>query len=198
MRRILQFLRLTLVGGILFLVPFVALLFFIGKALAIAHKLTDPLAARIPVHSVIGLRTPVLLASAVLVLFCFVVGLFARTALAQKIIDWLEAAVLSNVPGYVFLKSLSESFLGAETEAVYQVVLARIEDAWQLGFLIERLEGGHVAVFVPGAPNPLSGSVYFMSEDRIRPTNIPALAALKCLKRLGVGSNALLRDIVAP
>ena len=198
MRRILQFLRLTLVGGILFLVPFVALLFFIGKALAIAHKLTDPLAARIPVHSVIGLRTPMLLASAVLVLSCFLVGLFARTALAQKVIDWLETAVLSNVPGYVFLKSMSESFLSAETGAVYQVVLARIEDAWQLGLLIERLDGGHVAVFVPGAPNPSSGSVYFMSEDRIRPTNIPALAAFKCLKRLGVGSNALLRDIVAP
>jgi uncharacterized membrane protein len=39
------------------------------------------------------------------------------------------------------------------------VVLARIEDSWQIAFLVERLEGGHVAVFMPGVPNPLSGSV---------------------------------------
>ena len=72
-------------------------------------------------------------------------------------------------------------------------VLARIEDAWQVAFLIERIEGGHVAVFVPGAPNPSSGSIYFMTEDRIKKMGLPLTEALKSVRRLGVGSNALLR-----
>jgi uncharacterized membrane protein len=75
----------------------------------------------------------------------------------------------------------------------YEGYAARIEDARQLTFLIERLESGHVAVFVPGTPSPQSGSVYFMAEDRIKPVNIPPASALKCLRCRGVGSNALLR-----
>lgn len=51
---------------------------------------------------------------------------------------------------------------------------------------------GHVAVFVPGAPSPWSGSVYFMTEDRIKPLDASIKTAMGCVKRLGMGSNALL------
>ncbi len=90
---------------------------------------------------------------------------------------------------------MGESLLGVEDEPTPQVVLARIEDAWQIAFLVERLEDGHLAVFVSGAPNPQSGSVYLMTEDRIKPAGIPPAAALKCLTRLGAGSSVLLREI---
>ncbi len=194
MKGFLHFLRTTLVGGILFLVPIVVLMIVLGKALAIAHKLADPIAARLPFEKLIGLRTPHVFAIALLVIFSFVAGLFARTALAKRSVGWLESAVLSNVPGYQFLKSMGESLLGVEDEPAPQVVLARIEDAWQIAFLVERLEDGHLAVFVPGAPNPQSGSVFLMTEDRIKPAGIPPAAALKCLTRLGAGSSALLRE----
>ena len=196
MRALLRFLKTTLVGGILFLVPIIAVVIVISKALALAHKLVDPLAGHLPVESVIGLETPVLLAIALLVLFCFLAGLFARTALARRGIHRLESSALSNVPGYEFFKSVGESMLGVESQRVLPVVPARFDDAWQLAFLVERLADGHVAVFVPGAPNPHSGAVHFMTEDRIKPTDIPPTAALKCLKHLGVGSNELLRGLV--
>ena len=35
-------------GGILFLVPIIVLIIVLNKALAIAHKLVDPIAARLP------------------------------------------------------------------------------------------------------------------------------------------------------
>jgi uncharacterized membrane protein len=143
-------------------------------------------------ESSIGLDAPVILAIALLVLFCFIAGVFARTALAKKAITWLETTVLSNLPGYEFIKNLSGNLLGDETKQTYPVVLARIEDAWQLAFLMERMEGGHVAVFIPGVPSPQSGSVYFMTEDRIQLMDIPTQAAMKCMKRYGLGANALL------
>lgn len=192
MKSILKFTRTSLVGGILFLLPIVIVAIIAGKALAIAHKIVGPLAAHLPEDSVFGLDMPRLLAVGLLVLFCFLAGVFARTKLAQKGILWLETTVLSNLPGYEFIKSLSGSLLGDESKQVYPVVLARIEDAWQLAFLVERMAGGHVAVFVPGAPSPQSGSVYFMTQDRIQLLDIPAQAAMKCLKRYGLGANALL------
>ena len=195
MKNILQFLRTTLAGGILFLVPIVVLVIVLGKALALTHKFVDPLAKRIPVESVIGLQTPMLLGVGVIVLFCFLAGFFARMALAQKIVSGLEAAVLSNVPGYEFLKGVGQSVLGIQPAEAYPVVLARFDDAWQIGFQVEALENGLVAVFVPDAPNAHSGAVYFMTPDRITPANIPLAATLKCLKRLGAGSNPLLRGV---
>lgn len=194
----LKLVRTSLVGGVLFLLPIMVVLIIAGKALAIAQKVVGPLAAHLPMESVIGLDTPKLLAIALLVLFCFLAGVLARTALAQKVVDWLETTVLSYLPGYEFIKSISQRLLGDENKPVYPVVLVRIEDAWQLGFLIERLEGGHVGVFIPGVPSPQSGSVYFMTGDRIRLLDIPSTAAMKCLKRYGLGSNELLGGRLPP
>lgn len=192
MGRFLQFTRTTLVAGVLFLVPIVVLIAIVDKALGLVHKLTDPLAARFPVAA--G-HTPLLLASALLILVCFVLGLVALARPARLAIGWLENTLLSKIPGYVFLKGAGESALGLEQSAPYPLVLARIEEAWQFGFLIEKLEGGHCAVFVPDAPNPLSGSVFFMSPERVRRSDIPVAAALKCLRQLGAGSHALLRNL---
>ena len=50
-------------------------------------------------------------------------------------------------------------------------------------------------MFVPDAPNPLSGSVFFMGPERVRRTDVPVAAALKCLRQLGAGSHALLRNL---
>lgn len=195
MKPLLQFIQTTLAGGLLFLVPIIVLVIILGKALTFAHRLIDPLAARLPVESVVGLRTPVLLAIAVLVLFCFLAGFLARSALANKLVQGLEMAVLSQVPGYALLKSVSGSLLGIEPPGAYPVVLARLDETWQIGLRIEELENGLVAVFVPDAPNPQSGTVVFLSPDQFKPADIPLAAALKCLKRLGTGSNALLRGL---
>lgn len=198
MNRQFRFLKTTLVGGILFLLPILLVGAILGKAFAIAHEIVMPLAAHLPVKSMLGLETPRVLAICLLVAFCFLAGVFARTALAAKMIGWLETAVLSNVPGYEFIKSMSEDLLSAQTRHVYPVVLARVEDSWQLAFLVERVEGkdgkegGHFAVFVPGSPSPQSGSVYFMTEDRIRHTDIASLTVVKCLKRYGLGASAIL------
>lgn len=197
MKRILQFLRTTLVGGLLFLVPIVVLLGVLGKALAVARKLVDPLAARLPVESVIGLRTPALLAIGIIVSFCFLAGLLARTAPALRTVRKLESAVLSNLPGYKFFKGMGESLLGVEKEGAYPVVLVRFDDNSRIGFRVDQLENGLVAVFIPGAPNPQSGSVYFMTPDRVTPADISPAAALKCLQRLGADSAAQLRGLLA-
>ena len=186
-------LKTTLIGGVMFLAPLVVLMIIIGKALGIAEQVIAPLADHLPVASVLGLRTPWLLAVGVILAFCFFAGLLARTSVAKRFVSWLESAILGNLPGYALMKRMGDEFAGAEGSQDLPVVFARIEEAWQLAFLVERIEGGHVAVFVPGAPSPWSGSMYFMTEDRIRPTTVPVKDALKCIRRVGMGANELLR-----
>jgi uncharacterized membrane protein len=196
MKPALNFLKTTITGGILFLVPVILVVAVFGKAFEISNAIVAPLAGWVRLDLVGGIRSSKLLAIALIVLFCFLAGLFARTALARKGIDLLESTVLSYIPGYEFMKGMGESILGIQEKQEYEVVFARIEDAWQIGFVTERIKGGRFAVFVPDSPHPWSGSLFFMTEDQIKPIDIPHTSALKCLRRLGAGSDSLLRDLL--
>jgi uncharacterized membrane protein len=44
-------------------------------------------------------------------------------------------------------------------------------------------------VFVPSAPTPAAGSIYDLTEARVKPLDIPVSAALGGIMRLGVGSH---------
>ena len=187
----MRFLRATVVGGALFLVPIVVLVAILGKAHEFFQKIAIAITEALPPGVVAAIPTPRIVAIVAIVLFCFLAGLYARTDLAKRSVAWLEDTLLSNIPGYSFMKGLGEDVVGVEGATTREVVLARIEDAWQIAFLVERLPEGQVAVFVPGAPSPLSGSVYLMTADRIKPLNVPTAAAMKCIKGLGVGSGKL-------
>ncbi|MDH4036047.1 MAG: DUF502 domain-containing protein [Candidatus Krumholzibacteria bacterium] len=188
MKAIASFIRTTIVGGVLFLVPIVIMMILLGKAAQVAHKIVAPLAARIPMESIFGFGTGKLLAVLLLILFCFLAGVLARTAAASKATSRIES-VLSNLPGYEYVKALTTRLLNPDVEVDRPVVLARIEDScWQLGWLVERLEDGHVAVYVPGSPDTQSGGVYLIDQDRVRITDISPAAAYKTLKRYGLGA----------
>lgn len=186
------FIRTTLTGAILFLLPLIVLIVVIGKAYRIAMGITVPLAGLIPVESVRGIVVARFLAAGAIVLFCFLAGLAWRLGPARGVIEWLERSLLSNLPGYGFFKGICESLVGFEERHPYPVVLARIEEAWQIGFLMESLPDGSHAVFVPGAPNAWSGDIYFMTEDRFKRVDMPRAEALRCLRRLGIGAARLL------
>jgi uncharacterized membrane protein len=130
------------------------------------------------------------------VLFCFAAGLFARTAVAKRFGRALETKVLANLPGYELMKSIGESIAGVDTSGARDPVVVRIEDAWQIAFIVDRLEDGHLAVYVPGVPQCRSGSLYFVTPERVKPLKIPLKSVLQTLRRMGMDSNALLHGRV--
>ena len=183
----LKFLKTTLAGGLLFLLPLVILVAIVDKALPIAHRLVGPLAEHLPFDSVVGVGAPAVLAVVLVIVFCFSAGLLARTKLARRIVLSLETSVLSNIPGYDLVKNVSQDLLGVEEDARFSPVLVRFDEAWQIGFQIEVLDGGLVTVFIPDVPNPRSGAVFFVTADRVRAAGMPFSAAIRCLKRAGIG-----------
>ena len=196
MKRLVQILRATIVGGVIFLVPFVVLIIIIGKAHKIIRAVLAPVAERISIESVIGLETPKILAAIVLVLICLFAGLFARTSTAKKLVGWLETVFLSNLPGYSFIKNFGEEAAGTTPTQGYKAVLARFDDAWQIGFLVESIPGGRVVVFIPDAPSPWTGGVFILDEDRVTPLEVPSSAAAKCQQRLGAGTGTLVKELL--
>ena len=130
------------------------------------------------------------LAVVLVALICFLAGLLARTVPAQHIVNALESSVLSKIPAYEYLKQESASALGVAEIGELPLVFVPMEGGWQLGVQTEALSNGLVSIFVPGAPNPHSGSVLFFS-DIVRPAGIKLAAGLGCLRRCGAGASAL-------
>ena len=184
----LQFIKTTVMGGIVFLVPIVILVAIIGKALALASHFAAPLAEILPIETFAGFAVVNLLAFLILVLVCFLAGLAAKTGPARRFVNSLEDKILSKVPAYEFLKSKMTAMVPADEAEGLKPVLARFDDAWQIAFEVERIEGGMVTLFLPGAPDPWSGSVCYMTEDRVKSLDVNLLPTLNALKGLGKGS----------
>ena len=181
------FIKTTVLGGVLFLVPVVIFFVFIGKALELTRKLAEPLAAMLKVDSIGGLAMVHLLSVAILVLICFIAGLAAKTASAGKMIESLEDKILSKIPVYELIKTKTQSLLSPEDAERMRVVMVRFDDSWQMAFELEALADGKVSVFLPGAPDPWSGSVCVVTADRIAPLDLSVKSAANLMKRLGKG-----------
>jgi uncharacterized membrane protein len=124
---------------------------------------------------------------------CFIAGLLAQTKLARKLIGWMEEMVLDNIPAYRILKNKSQTIIGFE-ERKSEVVLVKIDDGWQLSFLIEKIGETSCTVFVPDVPDPYSGAVYVVDTKQIIKTAISAKQALMCLRKFGLGAASLLAN----
>jgi len=189
----LKFLKTTMVGGILFLVPIIIFIAVIGKALELSKKLAAPLSVLIPLDSIGDIAMVNLLAIGIVLLICFLAGLAAKSTLARNSVGNLESRVLSKIPVYGLLKSKIDAIVQPEKAEGMKPVLARFDDSWQIAFEVERIQGGVVAIYLPGAPDPWSGSVCFVAEDRIQPLELTLSPVLRILKGIGKGSNEQLR-----
>ena len=191
MKTISQFVKTTIVGGLFFLAPIVVLFIIIAKAFDYAKKGLNAVLVHVPAASDLSAGAATALSVLVIALVCFLAGLVARSMTAQRVVNALESSVLSKIPAYEYLKQESASALGVAEIGELPVVFVPMEGGWQLGVRTEALSNDLISVFIPGAPDPHSGSVFFFSPDSVRPAGVKMAAALNCLRRCGAGASAL-------
>jgi uncharacterized membrane protein len=184
MRNIFQFLKSTVLGGLVVLVPVVVLCVLVGWAIGVAIKVIVPVFQWLPDQSVGGVSLTVLAAVGSLIGVCFVAGLCAELAVVRHLRSRAEQFALF-VPGYALMKDVGASFIGVESSL--KTVLVRFEDSWQLGFQMETLTDGRHVIFVPGVPKAMVGTLHIMAADRVQVMTMSVSAALDVLSRLGVG-----------
>lgn len=198
MRIFSRFFKATIVGGLLFMVPLILMVVVLQKGLGLVRKIVVPLAKYFPERTFLGVGMTTILSIAVIVLLCFLFGLVARTAAGKKVRDWLEFTIMGKLPGYALVKGVIQGATGLENEEDVTIALVRIEDAWQIGFVVEVHSDGHRTVYLPGVPNPASGSIFYMTEDRIRPIDAKMGQLLTVIRHLGIGSKDLLAGKLTP
>ena len=195
-----EFLKTTLVGGLLCLLPVVLIVIVLGYAMRLAGKVAKPISDLLPVDAVVGVGGVTILAVLVLLVVSLVAGLFARTIAGKRMMRWSENSLLGGLPQYRLVKSMAEGLAQVESTEGVNPALVSIEGGWQIGYLLEPLENGWVTVFLPQAPTPMSGNVMYLPADRVRPLGITMVQAMAIVKRMGVGSAKVLRgaDLTLP
>ena len=195
MKALTSFLKTTLIGGLLFLIPLGVILVVLKHVMQIAAKVAAPVAAHFPVSHFAGVTVVTLVAALVLLLIAFLAGLMARTQLGRRLSSWFEESILGGLPQYRMAKSMAEGLAHIESGTGMHPVLVRVDDGWQLAYRLEELDGGWVAVFMPQSPTPMSGNFLYVAAHRIRPLSISMAAAMKLVKSVGVGSQEALRGV---
>lgn len=184
----MHFIKTTIIGGLVFLVPVVIVVAVVGKAFKIMLLVAKPVGTLIPIDYIGGITAANLLAVLALALLCFLAGLLAKSGLAKKAYRSLNSVLLA-IPGYAFIKGFTDSMDSSEEAAKSLLpVIVRFDDNAQIGFEVERTGKGHVVVYLPGSPNPWSGSVVYLSKDRVKRLDITVAQAIRHIRGLGHGS----------
>ena len=195
-----RFLKATIAGGFLFLLPVFLIVIVLGHAMQLAVQVVKPISDYLPIEAVVGVWGETALAVLVLIFFAFVAGLVARMNAGKRIMRWSEDSLLGGLPQYQLVKSMAEGLAQVESAESVHPALVSIEGGWQIGYLLEPLENGWVAVFLPQAPTPMSGNVMYLPADRVRPLGITMVQAMAIVKHIGVGSAKALHgtDLTLP
>jgi uncharacterized membrane protein len=196
-RRIVNFLKATIVGGLFVLVPVVLLLVIVGKAVEVAYSALRPVVEWLPFDTVGGMSLAFVLGIACVIGLCFAAGLVAKVTLTRRFVRWVESMLLSNMPGYSLMKGVGESLVGVADGGERQAVLVRFEYSSMIGFVMDRLEDERIVVFVPGVPNAMAGTLHIIEATRVEPLGLPIRTVLDFLNRLGVDADKALRNRLA-
>jgi len=189
MRYAREFVKSTLVGGLLIVVPVYLAALLLLKGMKSAAGLVRPFAALLPDWiPAEGFFSLVLVLT-----ICFLVGVAVRTRSGRAVRERMEVAFFGRLPGYGLIRSLTQRLAGDSDENAWMPALVEIEEALVPAFIIEALDDGRFTVFVPSVPTPLAGAVYVLRPERVHILDIPFTQAISSISRWGSGS----KDLVA-
>ena len=126
------------------------------------------------------------------------VGLIARYYFGKRMIEWVDSALL-RIPLlnkiYSATKQVNDAFSASNKNAFRTVVMVEFPRAgsYSMGFLTSEQQEGFgpktgeklVGVFVPTTPNPTSGFLLLVAEDKVTKLDMSVAEGIKYIISLG-------------
>jgi uncharacterized membrane protein len=186
MRKTFGVWKTTILGGVIFLLPFAVVVFLLGQLAALIVSIAGKLDEYVPDATIGIVSSATIAATLLLVAICFLAGLAARRSFATRFSDKVEKTLLLLFPRYAILKNQMASNLASHAgQASMQPVLVRFDDAARIGFETDRAEGGLVTIYLPGAPDPWSGHLVHVAAERVTKLAAPFGDATAVCETLG-------------
>jgi len=193
MKNFIEFLKTTLVGGLLVLAPIYLLVLLFLKALLGAKQLLAPVIAEIPAAA----ASPGLIAVLVVIAACFLAGLIVSTGPGQRGIEALQHWVLEKIPGYRMLRNVVARIGSDDDTGSLAPALVEIEDGLVPALIVEELPDGQIVVLVPSVPTPIAGALYILPAARVHRVNVPLRRLMQVYTKWGEGTGELVAAMQA-
>jgi len=189
-----KFFKTTVVGGLVVVLPVVAILLLLAQAIWGVVLVLKPVVALLPVElqSTIGIQVALVLALLVVLLLCFAVGLIIRTQLGGSTHEWVEEKALKYLPGYTIFRGLVRQF-GRFDEKQFAPAMVDLYGSGVMAyaFIAEEHDNGDCTVFIPDAPALAMGVIYRVPGTRIQKMPGSMTLAATCISQWGVGARDL-------
>lgn len=193
MRRIAAFLKATTVGGLFVLLPVAAVFILLTKTVVAARSVTMTLMETFAGRESVAAEFPMVYAVLIVVVISFIFGLVMISHLGRSVGTWIERTLLFRIPGYAAARAIIGGLANAEREGVVKSGVLKVgEGAECFVFITEDHGDGKLTIFIPGTPNPGTGTVQIVSKELVRPLHVRITNIAHALQQWGVGSAKLL------
>lgn len=192
----LHALRMTALGGVMFLLPLIVIAALLGYVYQVAAGVYQHVQGLLPFSTATGVPIVFCVLTAAFVAACFVGGLIARRAIGRAFSRRIEQHLIKAYPRYSIYKDLLAGRLGGDAElpSLRPVLVAR-EGCLHVALEADRLANGLVVVYLPGAPDAWSGTIALVPSTCVQPLAVPFAQVIEICERLGRESGPVLNGV---
>ncbi len=183
-------LKSTALKGLAVLLPSLILVTFLLWIWRVLFGFVRPAGALVASRLGIGVNWGAVIVLIVFIVACYSLGHAVTTAVGRKVKELVEKNFFDRAPGYALVRNVVSQLLGTEKSPLSSFSVVRFEEAGirMSGFAVERSEDGWCTIFVPTAPNPTSGFILHVREERVMELNVSPGEAIESVIGCGAGS----------
>lgn len=172
MKRLRSFVSITLIGGLLVILPIVIFAWLVDWLLGLVHALIQPLSLWLVEQTTFTNYVADALGVLLLLSGCFLIGLFIKTSVGEWVHDQIDAWLTRLAPGYKTIREVVSQLLGGEGntsllkgDVCRAYIMGRAAGVSVTAIVTAKHANGDFTVYAPTAPIPTSGFVYHLSAE---------------------------------
>ncbi|NQT09777.1 MAG: DUF502 domain-containing protein [Desulfobacteraceae bacterium] len=194
MSRMKSLIKTSFLGGLTVILPVAILVFVFKWIFGVVARVIQPLTNLILIKSNLREIMADLLALAIIITVCFIVGVIVKTQIGRFIHTSLENSILKFAPGYSLIKETVMQFLGRKKTPFSSVALVQVfgNETMLTAFVTDEHSDGSYTVFVPTGPNPTSGNIYHLESRFVHQVDVPVEDVMRSIISCGAGSAMLI------
>lgn len=200
MKRIKRFLKTTILGGVIVILPIVLTFFFLRWLFNFTTGLIEPVTRMLMEQSKIQKFFADFIVIAIIVLICFLIGLVVKTRFGRFLFVTVEDKILEIAPGYNLFKETIKQLLGRDRAPFSTVALVQVfgpaSNTMMTGFVTDEHPDGYYTVFIPSALTPTSGLVYHVEKQYVHIVDATVEETMRTVISCGMGAQKLLDNFV--
>lgn len=196
MEQIKSFIKTSLIGGFIVILPIVILVGAFTWIFNFVIKIIQPLTDIVVIQSDLKEIVAHVVVVVLILLMCFILGIIVKTSIGKFFYSFIENSLLSKIPGYSLVKETVLQFLGDKKSPFSSVALVNIfgNETMVTAFITDTHNDGSYSVFVPTGPNPTSGNIYHLKEEFVHKVDVSVEDTMRSIISCGSGSDKLIME----